>query len=305
MKAPSDDETDTTIESESDAKKRFRFNRKPMEGDLDQLDELVAQVDQLQSTRPVPAREPGQPAPDIREIAAGTARPVPHPAAPTPAPTARRTEPRLAAAPRPVPAPAPTPQVAAPADTMSTTALGIDVNRILGILEEEAQQARRRIEHEVASAQSQAEGIVNEAKHDGDRIREHAQHQARILLSEVEEIITEAQQTGQQILRRADEEAQQVHHQAQGVLAQAQKDARTIIDTGRREGENILAEQRRLATVRAQEALREQDRIKDQIHRLEERRRQVLESLEPLIDQLSQMIPAEKNVIQLPRREQR
>ena len=48
----------------------------------------------------------------------------------------------------------------------------------------------------------------------------------------------------------------------------------------------MLAEQRRLATVRAQEALREQDRLKDQIRRLEERRRQVLESLEPLIDQL-------------------
>jgi cell division septum initiation protein DivIVA len=89
------------------------------------------------------------------------------------------------------------------------------------------------------------------------------------------------------------------------VLHQAQTEARAIVETSRREGEQILAEQRRLATVRAQEAMREQDRLKDQIRRLEERRRQVLESLEPLISQLTNMMPATggdpRNVVQLQR----
>ena len=49
--------------------------------------------------------------------------------------------------------------------------------------------------------------------------------------------------------------------------------------------------------------MREQDRLKDQIRRLEERRRQVLESLEPLISQLTQMMPAggDQNVVPIKR----
>jgi F0F1-type ATP synthase membrane subunit b/b' len=176
----------------------------------------------------------------------------------------------------------------------------VDVNRIIRTLEEEAEAAHQRIDHELGRARSEAEAIVRSAGVDADHIRDHAQQQARVLLGEVEEIITDAQRTGQQILRKADAEAEDVRRQAGDLVMEAQGEARKIIDTARREGEQILSEQRRLATVRAQEALREQDRLKEQIHRLEERRRQVLESLEPLIDQLSQMIPATRNVVDFP-----
>lgn len=191
------------------------------------------------------------------------------------------------------------PAAAAPPSTIEVSAaptatrlLGLDVQRMVTLLEDEAQAAQQRIDLELRNAQARAEEIVVAAQHDAERIREHGQNQARVLLGEVEEIISEAQQTGEQILRRADAESGQLRQQAGVVLSQAQTEARSMIDAARREGEQVLAEQRRLATARAQEALREQERLKDQIRRLEERRRQVLESLEPLIDQLSQMMPA-------------
>jgi F0F1-type ATP synthase membrane subunit b/b' len=170
--------------------------------------------------------------------------------------------------------------------------MGIDVDRLVHMIEDEAEGVQRRIELELNHAHAQAEDILDRAEHEAERIREHGQSQARVLLGEVEEIISEAQQTGEQILLRANEEAAAMRADATGVMQQAQTEARSIIDTARRDGEQVLAEQRRLATVRAQEAMREQERLKDQIRRLEERRRQVLESLEPLITQLTQMIPA-------------
>lgn len=224
-------------------------------------------------------------------------------------------ESRLEAALAPTAAPAPqvaasqpiqmrqvTPQTVALPETTSPRRAGmlVDVNRIIESLEEEAESARQRIDFELRNAREEADVVLREANHDADRIRDHAQQQARVLLGEVEEIISEAQQTGQHILKQADADSESLRDQSLTMLEEAQLEARKIIDTARHEGEQILAEQRRLATVRAQESMREQDRLKDQIRRLEERRRQVLESLEPLIDQLSQMIPTDRNVIDFP-----
>ncbi|MCW2949136.1 MAG: hypothetical protein JWN41_149 [Thermoleophilia bacterium] len=242
-------------------------------------------------------------------------QPVPMSAAPVPPPPAAVNQ---APAPTPVPVPSATvaPAAAAPAPAAlalqptrtgsAAQRLGIDVDRIAELIEEEARTAQQRIELEVRSAHAQASEIVGRAEVEAERIREHGQAQARVLLSEVEEIISEAQQTGEQILHRANGEATTIRGEATGVLHTAQTEARAIVETARREGEQVLAEQRRLATVRAQEAMREQDRLKDQIRRLEERRRQVLESLEPLIAQLTQMMPAQidaasGNVVQLDR----
>lgn len=188
-------------------------------------------------------------------------------------------------------------------DDEAASLLGIDLNRVVRTIQEEAISVRQRIEFEVRDAHVQATDIIDRAEDEAERIREHGQSQARVLLGEVEEIISEAQQTGEQILHRANEEASSLRNDATTVLQQAQSEARSIVESARREGEQVLAEQRRLATVRAQEAMREQDRLKDQIRRLEERRRQVLESLEPLISQLTQMMPAgiEQNVVQLER----
>jgi F0F1-type ATP synthase membrane subunit b/b' len=183
--------------------------------------------------------------------------------------------------------------------------IGIDVARMVSLIEDEAAGVQHRIQLELRNAEEQAAQVVDRAEHEAERIREHGQAQARVLLGEVEEIISEAQATGEQILLRANEEASTLRGDATAVLHQAQTEARAIVETSRREGEQILAEQRRLATVRAQEAMREQDRLKDQIRRLEERRRQVLESLEPLISQLTNMMPATggdpRNVIQMQR----
>jgi F0F1-type ATP synthase membrane subunit b/b' len=231
---------------------------------------------------------------------------------PTPAPTAP-VEPVQAAVLAPT-----TPAATTPASTQVTmaptptaaSAIGIDIDRIVQLIEDEAVGVQHRIELELRTAHARAEDIVDRAEAEAERIRDHGQAQARVLLGEVEEIISEAQQTGEQILMRANEEASSLRGEATGVLQQAQTDARAIVDTARREGEQVLAEQRRLATVRAQEAMREQDRLKDQIRRLEERRRQVLESLEPLISQLTQMMPAgimpveeQQNVVQLQRQQ--
>jgi vacuolar-type H+-ATPase subunit H len=208
------------------------------------------------------------------------------------------------------PAMAPRTQVApAVAPTSSAASIGIDVDRVIQMIEEEAVGVQHRIELELRTAHARAEEIIDRAESEAEHVREHGQAQARVLLGEVEEIISEAQQTGEQILLRANEEASTLRGSATGVMQQAQTEARTIVDTARREGEQVLAEQRRLATVRAQEAMREQDRLKDQIRRLEERRRQVLESLEPLISQLTQMMPAgqaavpPQNVVHLQRQQ--
>jgi hypothetical protein len=217
------------------------------------------------------------------------------------------------AAPAPTPVQAPVEQASpaqAPAGHTQTAAqrLGIDVDRIAELIEEEARSAQQRIELEVRSAHAQSSEIIGRAEVEAERIREHGQAQARVLLGEVVEIISEAQQTGEQILHRSNSEATTIRSEAAAVLHQAQTEARAIVETARREGEQVLAEQRRLATVRAQEAMREQDRLKDQIRRLEERRRQVLESLEPLIAQLTQMMPTQAqldpsagNVVQMDR----
>lgn len=221
----------------------------------------------------------------------------------------------------PTPAPAPAEQpsdrdaVLAPATSITSggspaTAIGIDVERVVRAIEDEAAGIQHRIELELRTASERAQDILDRAESEAERIREHGQAQARVLLGEVEEIISEAQQTGEQILLRANEEAASLRADATSVLQQAQLEARTIVEGARRDGEQVLAEQRRLATVRAQEAMREQDRLKDQIRRLEERRRQVLESLEPLISQLTQMMPAgqqtaaPQNVVQLQRQQQ-
>lgn len=217
--------------------------------------------------------------------------------------------------PTPAPAPAAQPPAAELAPTRSRQAdqrdgaaasLGIDLDRLVRLIEDEAQGVHHRMELEVRSAEDEAQQIIDRAEAEAERIREHGQSQARVLLGEVEEIISEAQQTGEQILHRANDEASTLRRDATAVLQQAQTEARAIVETARREGEQVLAEQRRLATVRAQEAMREQDRLKDQIRRLEERRRQVLESLEPLISQLTQMMPAgatDQNVVQLQRQD--
>lgn len=193
----------------------------------------------------------------------------------------------------------------------AAAAIGIDVDRMVRMIEDEALGVQHRIELEMRTAHARAEEILDHAEAEAEKIREHGQSQARVLLGEVEEIISEAQQTGEQILLRANEEAASIRSEASGVIQHAQTEARSIVETARREGEQVLAEQRRLATVRAQEAMREQDRLKDQIRRLEERRRQVLESLEPLISQLTQMMPAgtqapaatPQNVVQLQRQQ--
>lgn len=179
----------------------------------------------------------------------------------------------------------------------AASSIGIDIDRVIRMIEEEAAGVQQRIELELRTAHGRAEEIIDRAEAEAELVREHGQAQARVLLGEVEEIISEAQQTGEQILLRANEEASTLRGNANGVMQQAQTEARAIVDTARREGEQVLAEQRRLATVRAQEAMREQDRLKDQIRRLEERRRQVLESLEPLISQLTQMMPAGQTAV--------
>lgn len=192
-----------------------------------------------------------------------------------------------------------------PTEAGAAQQLGIDVTRVVQAIEDEALAVHRRIELEMNHAHARSEEVIDRAEAEAERIREHGQAQARVLLSEVEEIISEAQQTGEQILHRANEEAASMRGDATRVMNQAQTEARQIVDTARREGEQVLAEQRRLATVRAQEAMREQERLKDQIRRLEERRRQVLESLEPLISQLTQMMPATppQNVVHLQRQQ--
>lgn len=191
----------------------------------------------------------------------------------------------------------------------AASAIGIDIERVVRAIEDEAAGIQHRIELELRTAKDRADEIIDRAEAEAERIREHGQSQARVLLGEVEEIISEAQQTGEQILLRANEEASSLRTDATSVLQQAQLEARSIVESARRDGEQVLAEQRRLATVRAQEAMREQDRLKDQIRRLEERRRQVLESLEPLISQLTQMMPAgqqgatPQNVVHLQRQQ--
>ncbi|MCW2922692.1 MAG: hypothetical protein JWM98_96 [Thermoleophilia bacterium] len=218
------------------------------------------------------------------------------PVAPPPASAPRAAE--------PAPAPVATVSNLTEGRTDAVALLGIDISRVVSTIQDEAAAVQQRIELEVRDAHVQATDIIDRAEAEADRIREHGQAQARVLLGEVEEIISEAQSTGEQILHRANDEASGLRKDATAVLQQAQTEARAIVETARREGEQVLAEQRRLATVRAQEAMREQDRLKDQIRRLEERRRQVLESLEPLISQLTQMMPAgvtDQNVVQLER----
>ncbi len=233
-------------------------------------------------------------------------QPLPEPVAP-----AAQPQPQLE-----VDEPVLTDAVLAPVQTSVATtgpaaAIGIDIDRVVRTIVDEAAGVQHRIEMELRAAQDQAGQIVDQAEAEAEQIREHGQAQARVLLGEVEEIISEAQQTGEQILLRANEEASTLRADATSVMTQAQTEARAIVETARREGEQVLAEQRRLATVRAQEAMREQDRLKDQIRRLEERRRQVLESLEPLISQLTQMMPAgakqpatPQNVVPLQRQQQ-
>ena len=235
---------------------------------------------------PVAAFQPQEPMHEAAELRPTAVAPVQETAAPVAAPVeAQQTSTAFVSA-------APT-----------ATSLGIDVERMVRLIEDEALATRQRIDLEVRSAHAQADAVLQSAEREADRIREHGQSQARVLLGEVEEIISEAQQTGEQILHRSNEEASTLRGEATAVLQQAQTEARSIVETARREGEQVLAEQRRLATVRAQEAMREQDRLKDQIRRLEERRRQVLESLEPLISQLTQMMPSgvDQNVVSLDR----
>lgn len=297
----------------------------------DDIEQRLAMVLGDASSTPAPPTSPAHPHHEPTAELPAQEAPVQQPTAPTtegaPAPSASHDdiEARLdavlaptprAAAPHAAPVDAGPPshashgadaEFSAPRTAAPTAAalLGIDVERMVERIEEEAQGARQRIELEVRSAGSRAEEVIGHAEQEAERIREHGQAQARVLLGEVEEIISEAQQTGEQILQRADMEAAQLRQQASEVFQQAQAEARAIVDGARREGEQVLAEQRRLATVRAQESLREQDRLKDQIRRLEERRRQVLESLEPLISQLTQMMPTGEehggNVVQLDR----
>lgn len=246
-------------------------------------DDIQARMDAVLAPTPTPAAQP-------------TVTPTPAPApaqVPVEAQLRQTAQAVQQAAPAPVQAPTPSPSQLGSGAPTATMLLGIDVDRMVNLLEDEARSAQQRIELEVRSAHTQAAEIVNRAEAEAERIREHGQAQARVLLGEVEEIISEAQATGEQILIRANEESSTLRGEATNVLHQAQAEARAIVETSRREGEQVLAEQRRLATVRAQEAMREQDRLKDQIRRLEERRRQVLESLEPLISQLTQMMPAD------------
>lgn len=269
--------------------------------------------------QPTPDSTPVAPSADDIEARMDAAlQAVPVQPATSASPDAVTLEPTAA----PAVAPTTTDAVFAPTSTVTTpepgayegdasARIGIDIERVVRLIEEEAIGVQHRIELELRTAHGRADEIIGRAEGEADRIREHGQAQARVLLGEVEEIISEAQQTGEQILLRANEEAASLRGDATEVLQQAQSEARSIVDNARRDGEQVLAEQRRLATVRAQEAMREQDRLKDQIRRLEERRRQVLESLEPLISQLTQMMPAgvpqvdtPQNVVHLQRQQQ-
>src|SRR5690606_8163214 len=99
----------------------------------------------------------------------------------------------------------------------AATLLGIDVERMARLIEEEALSAQQRIELEVRNARTQATDLVDAAEREAERIREHGQAQARVLLGEVEEIISEAQQTGEQILEQASAEATQIRQSATAV----------------------------------------------------------------------------------------
>jgi F0F1-type ATP synthase membrane subunit b/b' len=271
------------------------------EDDIEARLDAALQPVQVAVTEPVMDSvtfEPAAPAPVAVEP-----DPAPAPAqdavlAPSIAPVAAATSPTPAAASMAIPSGG------------AAASIGIDVERMIRLIEDEAVGVQHRIELELRAAHARAEEIIDRAEGEAEHVREHGQAQARVLLGEVEEIISEAQQTGEQILTRANDEASTLRGNATSVLQQAQTEARAIVDTARREGEQVLSEQRRLATVRAQEAMREQDRLKDQIRRLEERRRQVLESLEPLISQLTQMMPAgqaavpqQQNVVHLQRQQ--
>ncbi len=178
-----------------------------------------------------------------------------------------------------------------PGAATAADVVAVDTHRILAAVESEAARVRDRVQVELEAAATEAERIRTQAADQAASIRDRAQDQARVLLNEVEGIITDSQRTGHQILARAESDAKALRAEATEVLAAARDEARQVVEQARTEGEQILAEQRRVATLRAQDSLREQERLREQIARLEERRRQVLESLEPLVAQLAQMVP--------------
>lgn len=285
MKNPISNSERREAEKEADGKRRFALSKRSADADevLSYLEDLAGKVNALDTALPESATQTQSPPVDT--VAA----------------------PPLQVTPDPVSTPLPE-TAAANAEALKSAGgtghisdiLAGETQRIMRVLEEEAESARSRIEHEMQTSHQEAEQMVAQARADSERIRDHSQRQARALLSEVEEILSEAQKTGQQMLAQADSDAADIRASAAKLLSGAQEEARKIVEQARRDGEQILTEQRRLATVRAQESMREQDRLKDQIRRLEERRRQVIESLEPLINQLSQMLPTDRNVVSLP-----
>lgn len=313
MAAPVNHDSEQSTTEAASRRRRFGRGRGgTVQDDLAYLDDIAAHVDELQAE--LGPRSPESHDLDLRAAAASRpavetanaqAAGVTPASSPTPEGTTVQTESQATTSTPPDAAP---PQQhtfsASVADRESSGTqahqVAIDTGRILTLLEQEAEAVRRRIDQELRNGQEEADRLVADAAREAERLREHGQQQARVLLREVEEIISESQRTAGEIVGSANEEAVEIREQAARTLAQAHEEARKIVETARRDGENILNEQRRLATVRAQEALREQDRLKEQIRRLEERRRQVLQSLEPLIDQLSQMIPGDRNVVQMP-----
>lgn len=334
LKAPlsqgaSHDASETSANEQQPRRKRFRFSRKDDDqqsesGESDQQSEsgesgdaVLEYVDQLADRIEELAEGGGsEHAPSAAAVDAHASqdaelRPT-TPARPAPAADAAMapatTSPQPAAPPRAERAPDASAPSSIPQPPRSPAdQIALDTHRIMRLVEQEAKAVRVHIGQQLLEADERAQSIVHEAEAQAEHVREHAQQHARQLLGEVEEIITESQQTGEDILARAHSEAAAMRRQAEHVLAQAQEDSRKVIDSARREGEQILSDQRRLATVRAQEAMREHERLKDQIRRLEERRRQVLESLE----QLSEVLLSQRgtggagtspqNVVQMPR----
>jgi cell division septum initiation protein DivIVA len=286
--------THSIDDTTGDVRKGFFFPRRARGGAehdeqavIDRVEQLVREIDDVVDAASAAGIEPTRVA---LGVPAPTAQPIELPA-PGEAST-HSTQIQLVPGEAGHIVDAPAIDIATPAPGSAAHAVAVQTERILAAVEAEASRVRERVDSEIQHAEERAAGIRQAANSEATELRASAQEQARLLLGEVENIISEAQRSSQDILSRARSDANALTGEAGDVLAAAREEARIMLEQARREGEEILSEQRRIATVRAQEAMREQDRLRTQIQRLEERRRQVLESLEPLVTQLTQLVPA-------------
>lgn len=166
-----------------------------------------------------------------------------------------------------------------------------NIEHIMTVVEGEAEAARREIDRQMKTGHDVAARTIAQAHIDADRIRTNAEKNSKLIYDQVDTIIEEAHVNARTIVSEAETTAEALTEQARYMTTTAREEAREIVAEARIEGEQILIEQRRLAATRAHDAAAEQERLREQIRRLEQRRIEVLESLEPLVSQLTKMLP--------------